>query len=624
MVRNAFSAPLGCVLGAFLRPGLREKRPMANLVELHSVSYTYEIPGGRSIPAVRGVDLAIEPGEFVGLIGANGSGKTTLVRLINGILIPTRGKVLVNGIDTRQKARLQEIRRTAAMVFQSPRDQIVGSTVEEDTAFGPENLGVPQEEIVRRVESALKKVGVWDLRARPPFQLSAGQAQRVAIAGAMAMSPKILILDEATSMLDPAGRKSVLEIARKLNQEGIAILLVTHFMEEAALADRLIVMHQGKIVSEGSPKEIFSDRGRLLRWGLDVPPITRIAHRLHEVDRRIARDALTVDALAESAAKVLAVRPIRPAPILGEAGDRPERTAFLRAEEVWHVYMAGTPLETVALKGVDFSVPRGGSMGLMGGTGSGKSTLMQHLNGLLSPQRGRILVDGMDIQQMRDQITSIRRSVVMVFQQPEDQVFARFVGDDVAYGLRQLGLPREELRQRVREAMEAVGLDFDLYKDRFTYTLSGGERRRVALAGALALNPKALLLDEPTAGLDPASHKELLQRLSRWKKGKGLTLAYSSHTMEDLAEMTEDVVVMDSGRVAMKASTREAFGRPEMLESLGLDVPVVSRLASALRDRGIPLPRGILTAGELVHALESAIRRPAAPSTRRFANSPVC
>ncbi len=623
MVRNAFSAPLGCVLGAFLRPGLREKRPMANLVELHSVSYTYEIPGGRSIPAIRGVDLAIEPGEFVALIGANGSGKTTLVRLINGILAPTRGKVLVDGIDTRQKALLQEIRRTAAMVFQSPRDQIVGSTVEEDTAFGPENLGVPREEIVRRVECALKEVGVWDLRARPPFQLSAGQAQRVAIAGAMAMSPKILILDEATSMLDPAGRKSVLEIARKLNQGGMAVLLVTHFMEEAALADRLIVMRQGEIATEGSPEEIFSDRNQLLRWGLDVPPITRIAYRLHELDRRIAKDVLTVDALAESAAKALAGRPIRFAPILGGAGDRPEGTAFLRAEGVWYVYMAGTPLETVALKGVDFSVPRGGSVGLMGGTGSGKSTLMQHLSGLLSPQKGKVLVDGTDIQQMRDRITSIRRSVAMVFQQPEDQVFARFVGDDVAYGLRKLRLSREGLRQRVRGAMEAVGLDFDLYKDRLTYTLSGGERRRVALAGALALNPEALLLDEPTAGLDPSSHKELLQRLSRWKREKGITLVYSSHTMEDLAEMTENVVVMDGGEIAMRTGTREAFSHPEMLESLGLDVPVVSRLASALRDRGIPLPGGILTAGEMVNALESLIRRPTGSPTHRLVGSPV-
>jgi len=572
------------------------------LIALHDVGHHYLLPNGSIIDAIRDVDLVLEQGEFVALIGANGSGKSTLARHLNGILLPTSGTVLVNGLDTRTRENIPTIRETVGMVFQSPQDQIVGSTVEEDVAFGPENLGQPPRKIAKMVHEALMRVGMWNYRQRPPYQLSAGQAQRVAIAGAIAVSPRLLILDEATSMLDPAGRRSIMEIISDLHAQGVAILLITHFLEEATQAQRVVVMWQGRIVDDGTPREVFSDRERLRGWSLDVPPITRIADSLHRVDQRIPPDILTVSELADLISSMVDIGPSPPMQVT--PFQRPSGTGpFLETENLWHTYMSGTPLEIIALRGVDFVINHGESVGLMGGTGSGKSTLMQHLNALLFPQQGKVHINGVNITSGKLDLRLLRRQVAMVFQRPEDQVFSRFVGDDVAYGLRMLGLPREELRWRVRDAMETMGLDFELYRDRLTYTLSGGERRRVALAGALVLGPRALLLDEPTAGLDPAAHKELLVSLSKWRREQNLTLVYSSHTMEDLAEMTQQVVVLNDGKVALRASTREAFASFSKLQSLGLDVPVSTRLTAALRARSVPIRPDLITHDQVVEAV---------------------
>ncbi len=580
---------------------------MGSIAEMHDVHYSYPLPNGGRIDALRGVDLSIEEGEFVALIGANGSGKSTLARLMNGLLLPSRGEVLVGGVPTDRKDRLRDIRSTVSLVFQSPHDQIVGSTVEEDVAFGPENLGLPTDEIGKRVRKSLEQVDMWDLRERPPFQLSAGQAQRVAIAGALAMKPRLLILDEATAMLDPAGRKKVLAILRGLHHRGMSILLITHFMEEAALADRLIVIHRGRIVDDAAPREVFA-RDDLLSLGLDVPEARKAAESLREVLPDLPTDVLTVEELLSALEERLAGAP-SPAPRRRHSAEPYDGNAIIRVEDLWHTYMKGTPLETVALRGVDFSLFGGVSVGLMGGTGSGKSTLLQHLDGLLLPEKGRVTVFGTDILRMKDRLAQLRRSIAMVFQRPEDQVFERFVGDDIAYGLRGLGLSREELRSRVKAAMESVGLDFDLYKDRLTYALSGGERRKVALAGALVLSPKVLLLDEPTSGLDPVSHADLLARFKEWKNSRGVDIVYSSHIMEDIVEMTEEAYVMDGGRVVMHGSVREIFDRPERLESLWLDVPIAPKLAHGLRTSGVQVPHGILTVDELKDAISEMVAR---------------
>ena len=254
--------------------------------------------------AVDGVDLDVAPGQFIAILGHNGSGKSTLAKHLNAILLPSEGSVFVDGMDTKDMDKLEKIRQTAGMVFQNPDNQIIGTVVDEDVAFGPENMGVPTEEITRRVENSLKTVGMWEYRAHSPNRLSGGQKQRVAIAGVVAMEPKCIVLDEPTAMLDPVGRKEVIRAARKLNREkGITIILITHYMEEVVEADRVIVMDQGKILMQGTPREVFSRVEELKEHRLDVPQVTMLAYELRKSGLNIPEGILTITELADALGK---------------------------------------------------------------------------------------------------------------------------------------------------------------------------------------------------------------------------------------------------------------------------------------------------------------------------------
>lgn len=250
--------------------------------------------------AIDGVDLEIEEGSFTAILGHNGSGKSTLAKHINGLLLPTEGTVWVGEIDTKEEDRIWDVRKTAGMVFQNPDNQIIGNIVEEDVGFGPENIGVPTDEIWKRVDESLKAVGMTAYRNQSPNKLSGGQKQRVAIAGVMAMRPRCIILDEPTAMLDPNGRKEVIRTIRQLNQaEGITVLLITHYMEEAIDADRIIVMDDGKIVMDGKPKEIFSRVRELKNHGLDVPQATELAFELKEAGMPLSDGILSREELVK-------------------------------------------------------------------------------------------------------------------------------------------------------------------------------------------------------------------------------------------------------------------------------------------------------------------------------------
>jgi len=251
--------------------------------------------------AVNGVDLDVQPGQFIAVLGHNGSGKSTLAKHLNAILLPTEGTVWVDGMDTRDEGKLDRIRQTAGMVFQNPDNQIIATVVDEDVAFGPENMGVPTEEIIARVEESLKTVGMWEYKDRSPNRLSGGQKQRVAIAGVVAMEPKCIVLDEPTAMLDPVGRKEVIKAARKLNREkGVTIILITHYMEEVTDADHVIVMDQGEILMQGTPREVFSQVDKLKEHRLDVPQVTMLAHELRKQGLDVPEGILTVKELADA------------------------------------------------------------------------------------------------------------------------------------------------------------------------------------------------------------------------------------------------------------------------------------------------------------------------------------
>ena len=284
---------------------------MDTIIQLKNVSFVYETEEEKK-PAVRGVDLQIRRGEFLAVVGHNGSGKSTLAKLFNAILLPTEGQVLVEGMDTADEDKVYEIRRRVGMVFQNPDNQIVATIVEDDVAFGPENLGVEPSEIRTRVDEALRAVGMYDYRLYEPHKLSGGQKQRVAVAGIIAMRTDCVIFDESTAMIDPKGRREVLETVQRLNRDfGITVVFITHFMEEAALADRVVVMDKGCIAADGTPEEIFADAALLRRTGLELPPAAQLAQTLRgygvDLDGGTLTPELCADALFRAAQKAGAV-----------------------------------------------------------------------------------------------------------------------------------------------------------------------------------------------------------------------------------------------------------------------------------------------------------------------------
>ena len=608
------------------------------MIRIVNLTHVYTPPGREPVVALRNVDLTISAGEYVALIGANGSGKTTLARHLNALLLPTVGDVWVNGHNTRDPSAHRAIRADVGMVFQSPEDQFVATVVLEDVAFGPENLGVPTSEIRRRARVALERVGMWEARHRPPHMLSAGQQQRVAIAGALAMEPRCLVLDEATAMLDPRGRRRLLDLLDELHRDGMTIIAITHYMSEAARAQRVILLHRGRVALDGEPREVL---GHLSDFGLAPPPITSLARRLHRRFPDIPPDVLTPDELATAIVEVkqrvasrdppgglgevsfptwATRRADSCAPFLSpvpdgvkghrEAGASVDlaqsasaeakwqgRRAMVQVRELYHTYMVDTPLAQPSLHGIALTVARGQTIALLGATGSGKSTLLQHLNGLWRPQRGQVWVADYDLSDPRTDLRQVRRLAGLVFQRPEDQLFERYVGDDVAYGPRMVGLRGKELRERVRQAMEWVGLDFERDKDRLIATLSGGERRKVGLAGLLALRPRLLLLDEPTAGLDPTARAGLIDRL-RALRAQGLTMVIATHNMDDVTALADYVYVLMEGRVALHGPTRRVLAQADRLRALGLEEPSVIALMIDLRERGLDVPPDTLTVDE--------------------------
>ena len=279
------------------------------IIKFDNVSFAYELEDEGIVNAVNDFSLEVPEGQFLAVLGHNGCGKSTVAKLINGILVPNKGKVTVEGMDTSDEEKTVDIRKTVGMVFQNPDNQIVATIVEDDVAFGPENLGVEPSEIRKAVDSALKAVGMSEFRKREPHRLSGGQKQRVAIAGVIAMNTKCIVMDEPTAMLDPQGRKEVMDTVMKLNREfGITVILITHYMDEAVKADRVIVMDGGRIAMDGTPKEVFRNVERMKKLGLDVPQATELAYRLRKKGFKLPEDILDENECAEAILKVLEVR----------------------------------------------------------------------------------------------------------------------------------------------------------------------------------------------------------------------------------------------------------------------------------------------------------------------------
>ena len=554
--------------------------------------------------ALDGVNIEVEEGQFIAILGHNGSGKSTFARHINALLTPDEGTLYVNGWDTKDESKLWEIRQNAGMVFQNPDNQIIATVVEEDVGFGPENLGVPTEEIWERVEKALAAVGMLEYRHSSPTKLSGGQKQRVAIAGVVAMKPKCIVLDEPTAMLDPNGRKEVLKTVKELNkQENVTVILITHHMNEVIDADKVFVMDSGKVVLEGTPREIFSKVSELKKLGLDVPQVTEIAYNLKDKGIDMGQCVLNVKEFRErykyvTGKEIASLKDVNKANV-SEAesvqSDTEEKKLILEAKNLNFIYEEGTANEKGALEDVSLNIHEGEFLGIIGHTGSGKSTLIQHLNGLMKADSGAIYFNGEDIYAKEFSMPFLRKHVGLVFQYPEHQLFETTVLQDVCFGPKNLGLSKDETLEAAKKALKQVGLGEEYY-EKSPFELSGGEKRRVAIAGVLAMNPEVLILDEPTAGLDPKGRDKILNQLKKLQTERNIAIVLVSHSMEDVAKYAERLVVMSGGKKLYDGACREVFSHYKELEGIGLAAPQVTYL---MAESG----RTVMTVDEAVELL---------------------
>ena len=554
--------------------------------------------------ALDGVNIEVEEGQFIAILGHNGSGKSTFARHINALLTPDEGTLYVNGWDTKDESKLWQIRQNAGMVFQNPDNQIIATVVEEDVGFGPENLGVPTEEIWERVEKALSAVGMLEYRHSSPNKLSGGQKQRVAIAGVVAMKPKCIVLDEPTAMLDPNGRKEVLKTVKELNEkENVTVILITHYMNEVIDADKVFVMDKGKVVMEGTPREIFANVEELKKLGLDVPQVTEVAHKLKGEGINLGDCVLSIKEfkekykqvtgkdiaslnIKENAKKYDSEEPseIRDNKIVslnnGDLDDNSKdnhKKLILDAKKLTYIYEEGTANEKGALNDVSINIHEGEFLAIIGHTGSGKSTLIQHLNGLMRADSGAIYFNGEDIYAKEFSMPFLRKHVGLVFQYPEHQLFETTVLEDVCFGPKNLGLGKDEVLDAAKKALKQVGLG-EKYYEKSPFELSGGEKRRVAIAGVLAMNPEVLILDEPTAGLDPKGRDKILNQLKKLQTERNIAIVLVSHSMEDVAKYAERLVVMSGGKKLYDGECREVFSHYKELEEIGLAAPQVTYL----------------------------------------------
>ena len=545
------------------------------------------------IEALKDVSLDVEKGQFVAILGRNGSGKSTLAKHINALLFPSEGEVIVDGMDTEDGELRLKIRQTAGMVFQNPDNQIVGNLVEEDIAFGPENLGIPTADIWNRVDEALDKTGMEAFRNQSPNHLSGGQKQRVAIAGVLAMHPKCIIFDESTAMLDPQGRRNIIDVARGLQQEyGITILLITHHMDEVLAADHVFVMKDGRIMGQGTPMEIFAQHQLLEECGLRLPVLYQYLDFLEQeqiIDAVAYRNIHNVEDLITEMTrryqKEQADQTEFSNDLIGEIQVERNAGEGILLNHVSYVYNKGFADERTALKDVNLHITKGEFVAVIGHTGSGKSTLMQHLNGLYTATEGTVYYNGQDIADHDFSIKQLRQKVGVVFQYPEYQLFAETVEKDVCFGPENMDISRVEAQKRAYEAIEAVGLPDTIY-DCSPLQLSGGQKRRAAIAGILAMQPDYLVLDEPTAGLDPYSAEKLLEMLKDLQVRQGIAIILVSHSMEEVAEYADRIVVMDQGKICFDEPTWKVFTRKQELEELGLAVPTGNRILNALKNVG--------------------------------------
>ena len=559
-----------------------------NSIVIKDVKFSYDIAEEDSEKAPRlaldGISVTIEKGSYTAILGSNGSGKSTLAKIIDILEVPDSGKVVIFGKDTSDDNLFWDIRAHCCCVFQNPDNQIVGTIVEEDVAFGPENLGVPNPELRERVDQALKDVGLYEYRHRETTALSGGQKQKLAIAGALAMQPDILILDEATAMLDPSSRDDFLTLVEKMRVEkGLTLITITHDMTEALRCDKLVIVNKGKAVMEGRPEEIFlSDN--LWDYGLKRPVKFNFAFEIAKLTgSTLTKEDLRSDESLIAALTAMLKKPGIKAPEISEdKKTQDEKDIIMSVKGLSYTYDGN---DAKAIEDINLDIRRGEVLGIVGESGCGKTTLISHMNAIFRPSVGDIIIhtkDGDLSCRNKKDTMKIRQNVGLVFQYPEYQLFEETVFKDICYGLKKMGIEKAKMHKMAYDAALMVGLSNDEVNSS-PFELSGGQKRRAAMAGVLAMQPGILVLDEPASGLDPRGRQEMFAIIKKLRDS-GTTIILVSHNMDEAAVNCDRICLIDHGKIKAVGTPEELFVK-ERAEELGIQRPRISRFSGLLQEK---------------------------------------
>lgn len=593
---------------------------MAPIIEMKDVSFSY---GASSQVALDHVSLSVREGEFVGVIGPAGSGRSTLAAVLSGA-IPHHfhgqlyGATYVQGLDTCE-ATLTDISSVVGSVLQDIDAQMVASVVEDEMLFGMENFGVPHDQIEQRLVQTLETVGIADLRHREIATLSGGQKQKVAIAAILAMDPRVLVLDEPTAALDPAATQLVYDTLRRINRErGVTVVVMEQKVAMLSeYCDRVMVMDAGKIVFSGAPHEVFAHGEELRRIGCDSPRVTRIYNRLvadgvvstgspclnvSEAEQLIARALGGRETAAAGSAKAAVVSeaalpassPHAPAPRPKAEGAKPA----VSFEDVCFSYPGGG----ASVQNLELAVYPGELVGVVGQNGAGKTTLTKLLNGLLKPSSGVVTVAGLDTREAP--VSRIAAHVSTLFQNPDRQICRDTVLDEVAFGLVLTGTPQEEARERAQRVIERFGLP----AGEAPFSLSRGQRQKIALASVVVMEPEVIVLDEPTSGLDYRECMTVMETVSEMAE-RGSAVIMVCHDMEVVSDFAERLVVMAQGRILGRGPTRQVFGEGDLMREASIAPPQVTELSERLARTISPAFAGLSEVDDVVSVVEEMVAR---------------
>jgi len=541
-------------------------------IEVNALNFAYK---GGTRKALDGLEFEQKQGEMVVLMGHTGAGKSTFSRCLNG-LIPHfhkgnySGEIRILGNPIMGK-RVHDLVSQIGLVFQDFESQLFSTNVELEVAFGPENLCLPRAEISERIDKALQLVRLKGFERREPASLSGGEKQRLAIASILAIKPKIVVMDEPTTDLDPQGKLEVFSVAKLLRSEDYTILFIEHETEAALEADKIVIMDAGKVVTEGKPYDILRDVELLENHGIRPPQIAKLLEEINEP---------TIPITMEETLKVFEQR--------GWKISDENYMALLKKDEQHHIGYGKKIIEVKdleyvypgnikALDSISLEIREGEFLAIIGQNGSGKTTLVKHFNGLLKPSKGEVRIAGEDTK--GKQVSELAKIVGYVFQNPDHQIFADTVEDEVAFGPRNLGIPRDKISRFVEDALKEVGLEG--YERCDPFSLTKGERQKVAIASILAARPRVVILDEPTTGLDYREQKsvmELLQNLNQ----KGHTIIIITHSLWVVAEYAKRVLVLNKGKIMLDDQTRKVFSQEEKLDQSFLRLPEIIRLSNRM------------------------------------------